>query len=374
MMNVLFFTCWYPNKYNSNTGIFVEEHAKCIKNANVNIIVFALISAKSNCIFNKESDVFNDENGIETHILYLKSRFYKWIYINIPFQYYFAYKYYKNNIACKFIPDIIHSNIIYPAGLIGNLISSKIAKPHIITEHWSKLSKFFSKSIYKYSGKKVYNNAKKITVVSDFLMNSVKQFTSNKNIFKIPNVLNESFIYSFKNRNENSISFCAMATWKYPKLPFLIMDSLQIVQAHISKKIILNFVGEGPMHIEMIERSGLYNFQINFLGHLGRTEACKELQKADYFLHASAIETFSLVIVEALATGTPIIASNVGAIPELIDNSNGVLCENTIDDWKAKIIKAINTTYDNEKISKKVISLYSQESIKLKFRNLYSDF
>ena len=372
-MNVLFFTCWYPNKYDSTNGIFIREHAKCIKNAKVNVVVFAVVSVNSNCFFNKETETFINEDGVETHILYLKSKFYKWIYINIPLQYYFAFKYYKKNIGCKFIPDIVHSNIIYPSGLIGNLISKKISKPHYITEHWSKLSKFFSKSIYKYYGRKTYNEAKKITVVSNFLMNSVKQFTSNKNIIKLPNVINESLVYREKKPSDDCIYFCAIATWKYPKLPFLIMDALQLAQKDISNKIVMNFIGEGPLHKEMIKRAGTLNYQVNFLGQLGRTDICNELHKTDFFIHASAIETFSLVIAEALATGTPVIASNVGAIPELINETNGILCNNEINEWAAKICFAAKTKYDNEQISKNAISLYSHETISKEFRKLYFD-
>jgi hypothetical protein len=135
-MNVLFFTSWYPNKFSLTDGIFIKEHAKCIKNAGLNIVVLAVISARSNSLFKKEVEVFTDENDLETHIIYLKSRFYKWIYINVPLQSFFAYRYYKKNIANRFPPDFIHSHIIYPAGLIGHRISRKLNKPHIITEHW----------------------------------------------------------------------------------------------------------------------------------------------------------------------------------------------------------------------------------------------
>jgi len=124
----------------------------------------------------------------------------------------------------------------------------------------------------------------------------------------------------------------------------------------------------------MRKRSGEYNYQINFLGQLKRNDVNNELHKVDYFIHASAIETFSLVITEALATGTPVIASKVGAIPELINDSNGILCNNTIDDWKIKIIKAISTSYDHEQISKNIISFYSQDSVSLMFKDLYTDF
>ena len=146
-MNILFFACWYPNKYSINNGIFIKEHAKCIKYSGNKIIILSIIAIKSNHFFKKEIDVFIDENGIKTHIIYLKSYFYKWIYINLPLQYFFAFSYFKKTILSSFTPDVIHSNIVYPAGIIGNKIAKKINTPHYISEHWSKLDKFFSRNV-----------------------------------------------------------------------------------------------------------------------------------------------------------------------------------------------------------------------------------
>ena len=52
------------------------------------------------------------------------------------------------------------------------------------------------------------------------------------------------------------------------------------------------------------------------------------MNKAEYFIHLSGYETFSVVCAEALCCGTPVIASNVGAISELVDNTNGILIQN----------------------------------------------
>ena len=370
-MNVLLFSCWYPSKYNPINGIFIREHAKSIKTTNVHIKVLALLCVFDNVFYNKESEVIIDEDGIETHLIYLKSRYYKWLYVNIPFQYLSAWKYFRKNIYSSFQPDIIHSNIIYPSGIIGYFLSKKLNKPHIITEHWSKLDQFFSKNIYSFFGKMAYDKAASISVVSEFLKKRVEKHTVNRNICRVPNVLNNSFGYKQKQIHPDTIVFSAIATWQKPKLPFLMMEAVELLQQSQDKQIEFILVGDGPLLDEMKHVASGYNTKIRFTGNLDRKEIALVLERSDFFLHASEIETFSLVVIEALATGTPVIASNVGGIPELINMDNGLLCENNLNDWSQKINMALAITFNNEEISKKVLKLYSREEIGQLFLELY---
>ena len=51
------------------------------------------------------------------------------------------------------------------------------------------------------------------------------------------------------------------------------------------------------------------------------------MQGADFFVLPSLGETFSVVAVEAMACGLPVLATRVGGVPELVDEQTGMLVE-----------------------------------------------
>ena len=56
-------------------------------------------------------------------------------------------------------------------------------------------------------------------------------------------------------------------------------------------------------------------------------EVARRLRDADLYVHPSRADTFPSGVLEALASGTPVVASRVGGIPEQVTEETGVLVE-----------------------------------------------
>ena len=63
------------------------------------------------------------------------------------------------------------------------------------------------------------------------------------------------------------------------------------------------------------------------VGSVPPEDVARWLQAADLYVHPSRADTFPNGVLEALACGTPIVASRVGGIPEQVRNETGILVE-----------------------------------------------
>lgn len=107
---------------------------------------------------------------------------------------------------------------------------------------------------------------------------------------------------------------------------------------------------------------------IHFLGEISHDEVIRHLLSASIFVFPSYTEGFPNVILEAMACGTPIVATTVGAIPEMLDTNgtgNNGICvpPKDVDALVVGIRKFTNNRdYSNEcslNAQKRVIELYA---------------
>jgi len=87
-------------------------------------------------------------------------------------------------------------------------------------------------------------------------------------------------------------------------------------------------VGDGPDRAALERRRDELGLdgRARFLGGLSRDEVLRVFRAADAVLLSSRWENFPHVVVEALAVGTPVVATSVGGVPEVVrDGENGLL-------------------------------------------------
>jgi glycosyltransferase involved in cell wall biosynthesis len=213
-------------------------------------------------------------------------------------------------------------------GFLGVLLK-KISKRELIVEihgDWIEgpfLSKkrklaFLEKKIMPILAKISFRNADKIRAVADYLADEAKKIAPKKSYFIFPTFTDLSiFLYEKETRFDDFILFVGHIQ-KVKGVDYLIDAFNKISKDFPDFKLIM--VGE----------KGGYQSEgnIQFKGRLSLEET-KNIMKNCYCLVLPSLsEGLPRVIMEAMALGKPVIASNVGGIPELIrNNENGFLFE-----------------------------------------------
>lgn len=376
-MKVLFLSQWYPNKHQPYLGIFVREQIRAVVQAGHQVQVVALTLHSGNQLLKKAICQYTDEYGIEVTHCELHSRFKDLLYhlpllqelllraaINLSFD--------KNGK-----PDMIHAQVIYPAGIWAYHIARKLKLSYVVTEHWSRIS-HLSEGIYSGLARKAYRSAKKILPVSTFLAHKITTsfpVISADDCLVTGNVVDSAVFHYQEKSPADTLTFCAVATWnkkKNPdKMPELFIHALSNLRKKRSIKLRLQMIGGGNLVPELATLCREAAVETHFSGFIPKEKIAEHLRNADFFVHASSIETFSIVVAEALACGLPVICSNTGALPELVDETNGILCENNPESWSHAIEKAIGMDFDRKAIAHRIENRFGLKAIGERISDVY---
>lgn len=105
--------------------------------------------------------------------------------------------------------------------------------------------------------------------------------------------------------------------------------------------------GEEKENLENLIKECKLEKNIHLLGKMDKKEISEELSKSNVFVLPSRNENFSVAILEGLAMGLPVIATDCGGIRECLNNKNGIIVP--VDDCvaMADAIKEIISNYTN---------------------------
>lgn len=376
-MKVLFLTNWFPTKEHPNKGVFILENAKLIKeiqNVEVDIVHVDIKAGKS---LLKTSLVKKEQGGLSYFHLEIKSKLWKYLFHGHVFLKSIVEKQIKSALGFSDY-DLIHSNVIHPIGIVGGELAEKYGVPHVISEHWSKTSDFLSSSIYAKRAKLVYQKSKKIVVVSPFLQSQIERNINlpKSQFLEIPNIINQEFLNTnLSNTDTDKIKLVCVANWikskNLTKRLDLIVELAETVFKN-DEKYCLEIIGEGEWLDEVKTRLiDAMGERVRLSGYMEKLDVANAIGKSDFLLHITNIETFGIVVAESHCTGTPVLASKVGALPSLIDSSNGVLVDNKIENWK-KLFSGELPNFNKDEIKLAAKKRFSNSKIRESYNDLYS--
>ncbi|MGM0613906.1 MAG: glycosyltransferase, partial [Bacteroidota bacterium] len=133
-------------------------------------------------------------------------------------------------------------------------------------------------------------------------------------------------------------------------------------------------LGDGPLRSEIEETIKQYGLNEN-ITLLGNVENVHEYLKiSDIFIHSSKGEGCSNAILEAMAAGLPIVASNTGGTSEIVDEKNGILFEYKIHGQiKNALLEFVNSMQRMEKAENYSLSFIQEKfTIERMMKEYYS--
>lgn len=224
--------------------------------------------------------------------------------------------------------DVVHAHWLIPQGIVQSFFK----KPYLVTGHGGDVTSL-NKGILRKLKVHCLKNAMAVTTVSEALKKEACFLCPDVNSQVISmgcnteNFGREYFVDDFfGQRDKNVILFVGRLAEK--KGVTYLIEAMKNVDA----KLVV--VGSGPLEEELKRQAAPLKSKVVFLGAKTHDELKKIYASADIFVAPSITarngdkEGLGLVLLEAMASGLPVVGSNSGGIPEIVkDNYNGYLVE-----------------------------------------------
>lgn len=267
--------------------------------------------------------------------------------------------------------DVIHFNsccskfgIFRDAYLIRVCRRKKVP---ILLECHSNIESQLGHSAWPYKAfRRAVINSSLVVVLNQRSQKFVESIVEKNKIVVLPNFIDDSFLQHYKQLREYATKAVFVGHVTKEKG---ILDLFEV--ANIVKNISFDIIGKIDRTIDI----SLAPPNVNILGELPSKEVTKAMDNSDFLFFPSHTEGFSLVMLESMSRGIPIIASDVGANFEMVENHGGfIISSGDIKGFVNAIQKISNVGIRREMSNwnlNKVRNNYLSSVVLKKFEDLY---
>lgn len=375
--HILFISSWYPTPEKKSHGIFFKRHAEAAALIN-DISSIHISSGISNAV-----RIENENNVLTISGTYKKVRNHIPVVSSIQklWRSLCCFKQaYQVLLKHKPKPKLVLLNVIFPAGIFALWLYYLKNIPFLIQEQWSgyypedgNYKGFITKIITKQCAKK----AKAILVVSNKLEQSMKAHHLLNNYIHIGNAVDTALFVPLVRLEKKAFKFVHVSTVNDKEKNISgIIEAAAILTAKNSS-FQIDIIGDGPERKRFEEKAKSLNLLstiINFHGFKAPEEVAKLMALGNCFLLNSNYEGLPCVLLEAMSCGIPVISTRVGAVPEIIDATQGILIDaNNAEELVMAMEKMIthHHAFNAAEIRNRVVNKFSYPALAKDFDAIF---
>lgn len=316
-MKVLFLTPWYPSEKDAMSGLFVQKHVEAVR-----------------------------AQGIEVRVIHSQGWSDTW-------------QQWKALRREGWMPDAVQLNVIQKQGLLALWLKKRYGIPYVIIEHWSgylpENGQFLRMPAFK---RRLYaliaEKAATLMTVSERHAQAMRACgMKNARWIKTRNVVDDFFFQKTPNTQNNqntqntpkTLLHISCFDERAKNVKGLLRAAQELSGQRQDWRLVL--VGTGVDYAEVrayAETLTLPAERVEWTGELTPQEVAQAFDKADIFVLNSNYENAPVVISESLAKGVPVVSTNVGGIPEMVNEQCGILVP---PGDESRLTEALNTMLDH---------------------------
>lgn len=331
VIHVLIIPWSYPSPANPLSGIFFREQAQALRKRGLQVGVAspdprALNGAALNDLFGNLLRIrLEDDSGIPTYrstfpAVPKSPRARKALWLNQLRRLVDRY------VAEQGVPDVVHAHGILWAGVGAVRARFPSPVPVVVTAHSSAFARGLIRRWQEPAIAEALHGADAVLAVSSALRQRLARYAPTVAITAVPNMVDTDFFSPADRSGREEFTWLSVASLTENKGIHTLLSAFAGAFAG-NRTVRLRIAGDGPERSQLVALAARLDLtdRVQFVGRLDRPGVRREMHDADAFVLSSRVETFGVALIEAMATGLPVVATRSGGPEDVVYSDVGYL-------------------------------------------------
>jgi glycosyltransferase involved in cell wall biosynthesis len=365
-LKVLVVAAWYPSPQTPVSGVFVKEQALAAQLHHDVVVLHPMVAPhRIRGLYELTESV---EDGILTLRLLCRRVLGEKLSLVVAM---IGRRAVTRRLAAEgFRPNVIHAHVFW-AGVIGSYLGRFYGAPTILTEHHTGFPTKTIRGVARVVARFALRRADLVCPVSRDLERHIRAFGVSNRFEVVPNVVDTSLFAPARAASALSRQACTRVLFVGAQVDRKgVPQLLEAFRAvlHRRENMDLDIVGDGPERgrYEAIATSLGLAEAVRFHGNKSKAEVASLMRDACFVVLPSLSENLPCVLLEALASGLPLVATDVGGVTEIVDEDVGlVIPPNDIPALSAALEAMADSAieYDPQILASQARARYGREEV-----------